>query len=30
MADYTNEFLYTETTYHPWDEAYLIMLNDGL
>jgi len=27
--DYVNGFLYIEPTLHPWDEAYLIMVNDG-
>ena len=26
--DYVDEFLYIELSLHPWDEAYLIMMND--
>ena len=29
IVDYIDGFSYIETTLHPWDEAYLIMLNDG-
>jgi len=29
IVDYINEFLYVEPTLHPWDEACLIMVNDG-
>ena len=29
IVDYVNGFSYIEPTLHPWDEAYLIMLNDG-
>jgi hypothetical protein len=28
-VDYVNGFLYIKPTLHPWDEAYLIMENDG-
>ena len=28
IMDYVNRFLYTEPTLHPWDEAYLIVVND--
>jgi hypothetical protein len=27
--DYVNGFSYIEPTLHPWNEAYLIMVNDG-
>ena len=27
--DYVNGFLYIKPTLHPWDETYLIVLNDG-
>lgn len=27
--DYVNRSLYIEPTLHLWDEAYLILLNDG-
>jgi hypothetical protein len=26
---YVNGFSYIETTLHPWDEVYLIVMNDG-
>jgi hypothetical protein len=29
IVDYVNGFLYIKSTFHPWDEAYLIMVNDG-
>ena len=29
IVDYINGFSYIELTLHPWDEAYLIMVNDG-
>jgi hypothetical protein len=29
MVDYANEFSYIIPTFHPRDEAYLIMLNNG-
>jgi hypothetical protein len=29
IVDYFNGMLYIEPTSHPWDETYLIMLNDG-
>jgi len=29
MVDYVNGFPYIELTSHPWDEAYLIMVNDS-
>jgi hypothetical protein len=29
IVDCINEFLYIEPTLHPWDEAYLLMVNDG-
>ena len=28
IVDYIDGFSYIETTLHPWDEAYLIMVND--
>jgi hypothetical protein len=28
-VDYIGGFLYTEPSLHPWDEAYLIMVNNG-
>jgi hypothetical protein len=28
MVDYIGGFLYIEPSLHPWDEAYLIMVND--
>jgi hypothetical protein len=28
-VDYIDGFLYIEPTLHPWDEAYLIIVNDG-
>jgi hypothetical protein len=30
MVDYIDWFLYIEPPLHPWDEIYLIMLDDGL
>ena len=27
--DYINGFLYIEPSLHPWDEAYLIVVNDS-
>ena len=29
IMDYVNWFSYIKQTLHPWDEAYLIVLNDG-
>ena len=29
IVDYVNGFSYIKPTLHPWDEAYLIMVNDG-
>jgi hypothetical protein len=29
IVDYVNGFSYIKPTLHSWDEAYLIMLNDG-
>jgi hypothetical protein len=29
IVDYISGFLYIEPTLHPWDEAYLIMMNEG-
>jgi hypothetical protein len=29
IVDYVSGFLYFKTTFHPWDEAYLIVVNDG-
>jgi len=29
MVDHVNGFSCIEPTLHPWDEAYLIMVNDG-
>jgi hypothetical protein len=29
ILDYVNGFLNTESTLHPWDEAYLILVNDN-
>ena len=28
ILDYIDEFLYIETSLHPWDEGYLIMMDD--
>ena len=28
MVDYVDGFLYIEPLVHPWDEAYLIMIDD--
>jgi hypothetical protein len=28
FVDYFDGFLYTELSLHPWDEAYLIMMDD--
>jgi hypothetical protein len=28
IVDYINGFFYIEPTLHPWDEAYLILVND--
>jgi len=28
ILDYVDGFLYTEPSLHPWDEVYLIMVND--
>jgi hypothetical protein len=28
MVDYIDEFPYIELSLHPWDEAYLIMMDD--
>jgi hypothetical protein len=30
VVDYINGFSYIKPTLNPWDEAYLIMVNDGL
>jgi hypothetical protein len=29
IVDYVNGFLYIKPTLYPWDEAYLIVVNDG-
>jgi hypothetical protein len=29
IVDYVDGFPYIEPSLHPWDEAYLIMVNDG-
>ena len=29
IVDYVNAFSYIKPTLHPWDEAYLIVVNDG-
>ena len=29
VVDYIDGFLYIEPSLHPWDEAYLIMVNNG-
>jgi hypothetical protein len=29
-VDYNDEFLYIEPSLHPWNEVYLIMMNDCL
>jgi hypothetical protein len=29
IVAYINEFLYIELALHPWDEAYLILVNDS-
>ena len=29
IVDYVNGFSYIEPTLHPWDEAYLILVNGG-
>jgi hypothetical protein len=29
IMDYINGFSYIKPTLHPWDEAFLIMVNDG-
>ena len=29
IVDYVNGFYYIKPTLHPWDEAYLIIVNDG-
>jgi hypothetical protein len=29
IVDYINRFSYVEPTLYPWDEAYLIVVNDG-
>ena len=29
VVGYVNGFSYIEPTLHPWDEAYLIVVNDG-
>jgi hypothetical protein len=29
IVDNINGFLYIKPTFHPWDEAYLIMVNDS-
>ena len=28
IVDYVDGFLYIETSLHPWDEAYLIIMDD--
>ena len=28
IVDYVDEFLYIELSLHPWDEVYLIMMDD--
>ena len=28
MVDYIDRFLYIKASLHPWDEAYLIMMDD--
>jgi hypothetical protein len=28
IVDYVDGFLYVKSSLHPWDEAYLIMMND--
>jgi hypothetical protein len=30
VVDYLDGFLYIELSLHPWDEAYLIMVNDRM
>ena len=30
MVDYVDGFLYIEPSLHPWDEAYLVMMDDCL
>jgi len=30
IVNYIDEFLYIKPTLHSWDEAYLIIVNDGL
>jgi len=29
IVDYTGGFLYVESSWHPWDEAYLMMMDDS-
>jgi hypothetical protein len=29
IVDYVNGFSYTEPTFYPWDEVYMIVVNDG-
>ena len=29
IVDYVNGFLYIKPTLHPWEEAYMIIANDG-
>ena len=29
IVDYVNGFYYIKPTLHPWDEAYLILVNNG-
>ena len=29
IVDYVNGFSYIKPTLHPWDETYLIVVNDG-
>ena len=29
IVDYVNRFSYFDPTLHPWDEAYLVVVNDG-
>jgi hypothetical protein len=30
IVDYVKGFLYIKPTFHSWDEAYLIVVNDGI
>jgi hypothetical protein len=29
IVEYINGFLYIKTSLHPWDEAYLVMMDDS-